>query len=73
MFAALTGQLPIPYQGDDADYAHRLLAVQLPDIAGVRPGLMEQQCDVVRRCLHRQPARRYLNGSRLAQALEALT
>lgn len=72
MFAALTGQLPIPYHGDDADYVRRLLAVQMPDIAVVRRGLTREQYDLVRRCLHRQPARRYLNGSLLADALEPL-
>lgn len=72
MFAALSGRLPIPYQGDDADYARRLLAAQMPDLATLRPGLPEDQYDVVRRCLHRQPARRYLNGTALAEALEAL-
>ncbi len=72
MFAALTAQLPIPYQGDEADYARRLLSVQMPDIEALRPGLTGQQYGLVRRCLHPQPARRYLNGSRLADALAAL-
>lgn len=72
MFAALSGQLPIPYKGDDADYAHRLLAAQMPDLATLRPDLAKHQYAVVRRCLHRQPARRYLNGTGLADALEAL-
>jgi len=72
MFAALTGQLPIPYAGDDADYARRLLHVRHPDLAAMRPDLKPAQRALVRRCLHAQPARRYLNGSRLADALEAL-
>ncbi|MGY2004326.1 protein kinase domain-containing protein [Blastococcus sp. SYSU DS1024] len=72
MFAALTGRLPIPYQGDDAEYARRLLAVQIPDLKELRPDLTQEQYDLVLRCLHRQPARRYLNGSRLAEAIEAL-
>jgi serine/threonine protein kinase len=72
MFAALTGELPIPYRGDDADYARRLLAVCVPDIEAVRSGLRGEQYAVVRRCLHPQPARRFLNGTRLAEALEAV-
>jgi len=66
MFAALTGALPIPHVGDDADYVRRLLAVQIPDLASLRPDLTEPQVGLVRRCLHRQPARRFLNGTRLA-------
>jgi eukaryotic-like serine/threonine-protein kinase len=72
MFAALTGTLPIPYYGDDADYARRLLAVQVQDVTAFRSDLEAEQVALVRRCLHRQPARRYLNGTKLAEALEAL-
>lgn len=72
MFAALTAQLPIAHTGDDADYVRRLLAVQVPDLTVLRPDLARPQVDLVNRCLHRQPARRYLNGTRLADALEAL-
>ena len=72
MFAALTAQLPIPHKGDDADYARRLLEVRAPDIQTLRPDLTADQLSLVRRCLHPQPARRYLNGERLATALEGL-
>lgn len=73
MYAALAARLPIPYKDDEADYARRLLAVEAPDLADLRPGLTAEQYGVVQRCLHRQPARRYLNGTKLAEALEALT
>jgi eukaryotic-like serine/threonine-protein kinase len=70
MFAALTGGVPIPYLGDDADYARRLLKGETPDLASLRPDLTGEQREVLDKCLHRQPARRYLNGTRLARALD---
>lgn len=70
MYAALTGQLPIPYRDDDADYARRLLAVQIAPITNIRVDLTPPQAELVMRCLHRHPARRYLNGNKLAAAIE---
>lgn len=70
MFAALTTLLPIPYNGDDADYARRLHAVELPDLSVLRPDLDNRCVAIVKRCLHRQPARRFLNGAKLADALQ---
>jgi len=72
MYAALTGELPIPYLGDDADYIQRLSRAEYVDLQVRRPDLSGGHCALVTRCLHRQPARRYHNGSRLVQALEAL-
>ena len=72
MFAALTDQLPIPYNGDDADYVHRLERTDIPDLAILRPDLSVDQRALVKKCLHRQPARRFLNAGALARALEAL-
>jgi serine/threonine protein kinase len=71
MHLALTGDLPIPFTGDIGDYATRLAAVQVNDIQAARPDLNDPAVAVIRRCLHPQPARRYRNGSRLADALEA--
>lgn len=70
MFAALTGDVPVPWKGDDADYVARLSAGTIPDLATLRPDLTAPQLALVNRCLHRQPARRYLNGSRLANAIK---
>jgi serine/threonine protein kinase len=71
MFMALTGQAPIPWRGDDADYIVRLSRVELDlDLAQARPDLNADQLRVMRRILHKQPARRFLNGERLATALE---
>lgn len=72
MYAALTGQLPIPWRGDEADYVRRLLAVQIAPVTSIRSGLTPPQAQLVTRCLHRQPARRYLNGNKLAAAIEEM-
>jgi serine/threonine protein kinase len=72
MYAALTGELPIPYNGDDADYIRRLGRVEIADIGIKRPDLKPNQLAIVRRMLHPQPARRFLNGRKLADALEPL-
>ena len=69
---ALTTELPIPYSGNQGDYAARLAAVTVTDIETARPDLDAPVLDVIRRCLHPQPARRFRNGTRLADALERL-
>ncbi|MBT2208691.1 serine/threonine-protein kinase [Actinomadura sp. NEAU-AAG7] len=73
MYAALTKRLPIPYSGDDTDYLHRLSAIDIIDIGKLRPDLKPQHQALIKRCLHHQPARRYLNGVRLAAALEEVS
>lgn len=70
MYAALTGGVPVPFLGDHFDYARRLSSVEIADLAELRADLTSEQVAVVNRCLHAQPARRYLNGTRLAAALE---
>lgn len=72
MYLALTNTLPIPFTGDIGDYAIRLSNVTIDDIATRRGDLADPAVDLVRRALHPQPARRYRNGKRLADALEAL-
>jgi serine/threonine protein kinase len=72
MHLALTGRQPIPYTGDIGDYATRLAAVKTEDIEQARPDLDPAEVALIRRCLHPQPARRYRNGTKLAQALEAI-
>jgi serine/threonine protein kinase len=71
MFTALAGELPIPWEGDDATYIRNLMEVRVPNLAAIRPDLSTAQVRLVERCLHRQPARRFLNGQRLAEAIEA--
>jgi serine/threonine-protein kinase len=70
MFQALTQTVPIPYEGDDAKYIKKLTNLDIPDIAHLRPDLPASAVSILRRCLHPQPARRFLNGARLASALE---
>lgn len=70
MYAALACEWPIPYNGDEADYVRRLERVEITDICLKRPDLTAEQLAIMRRMLHRQPARRFLNGKRLADALE---
>jgi len=72
LYAALTGELPVPFSGDEADYVQRLARVEIVDIGIKRPDLEPEQAAIVRRMLHRQPARRFLNGRKLADALEPL-
>jgi serine/threonine-protein kinase len=71
-FLVLTMQLPIPYSGDVSDYIQRLARVETEDIEASRPDLNGERCSVIRRMLHPQPARRYRNGGRLSEALDAV-
>lgn len=72
MYLALTNELPIRFTGDIGDYAIRLSNVEIDDIATKRGDLADPVAELVRRALHPQPARRYRNGKRLADALKAL-
>ncbi len=72
MYAALTGTPPIPFSGDEADYVTRLRAVSITDLGQCRPDLAADHVALVRRCLHPQPARRFVNATKLAEALEKL-
>lgn len=73
MVLALTGETAIPYFGDIADYIARLARVEVVDLHGIRPDLPQPALDLIARSLHAQPARRYRNGRRLAEALEAIS
>ncbi|ORV48389.1 hypothetical protein AWC05_07715 [Mycobacterium florentinum] len=71
MYQALTGNIPIPYHGDDADYARRLQRAELvADLGTERPDLGAGEQAIVLQMLHAQPARRFRNGRKLADALE---
>ena len=72
MFLALTGQLPIPYTGDPSDYISRLSRVETLDLGTLRNDVPTEVSELVSRCMHPQPARRFRNGQRLADALQAL-
>jgi eukaryotic-like serine/threonine-protein kinase len=72
VFVALSGHLPIPYDGDLADYLIRLDRGEKLDLAQLRPDLPDDVILLVSRLLHPQPARRPKNGRRLIDALEAV-
>lgn len=72
VFVALSGHLPIPYDGDLADYLIRLDRGETLDLAQLRPDLSQDVLSLLRRLLHPQPARRPKNGRRLFEALEAV-
>lgn len=69
MYLALTGVLPIPYTGDDLDYVGRLSALTMTPLATLRPDLSPSQIATVVKAMHPQPARRYLDGAALRDAL----
>jgi serine/threonine-protein kinase len=72
MFTALTTHLPIAWTGDAADYVDRLSRVDRPELGAFRTDLDPEVVALIDKCLHPQPARRYRNGQRLADALEAI-
>lgn len=72
VFAALTGQQPIPYAGDVSDYLGRLWRVEMTDIVTLRNDLSPECVALVRRMLHPQPARRPRHGARLVEALNVV-
>lgn len=69
LFQALTGKVPIPYLNDQADYIRRLQEVRRDDLRTLRADLDESQIAVIDRCLHPQAARRFKNGSEVAEQL----
>lgn len=72
MYYAATGHLPIPWLGDDADYIGRLAAGRYKPIEDIRTDLSPGLSSVINRALHQHPVRRYRNGDRLREALEAI-
>jgi serine/threonine protein kinase len=72
MYEQLTGQCPIPFLGDRADYARRLQTEQPASVAVRRPDLSPAQAQFVDTCLQRQLARRYLDAREAYDALVAL-
>ena len=70
-FEALTGSVPVPYAGDDARYYEQLRTGQAPSLCSRRADLPDDLAAVIDRCLHRQPARRYLDAAELLDDLPA--
>lgn len=73
MFATLTGDVPFPWRGDEDDYIRRLSrGVAAGRLATLRPDLNSSQVAIVDRCLHMQPARRFVDGGQLRDAIGEL-
>jgi len=68
-FLALTTNFPVPPDIDDADYYRRLRTEQCPDVKSLRPDISDELATIVNRCLHRQSARRFLDGAELSSAI----
>jgi serine/threonine protein kinase len=71
MWLALTGELPVSPE-DPVVYFNRLSAAQVSSITFRRSDLYPNAAALVDRCLQRQSARRYFDGSELLAALEVL-
>lgn len=70
-FQALTGGVPVPYRGDEGAYFVQLRTEQAPSVRSVLADVPNEIAAVVDRCLHRQPARRYLDAQELLEDLPA--
>ncbi|WP_422745369.1 serine/threonine-protein kinase [Mycobacterium sp. WMMD1722] len=70
-YAALTATLPVAPGADEADYHNRLRTESCPDVAALRSDITDELASIVNRCLNRQPARRFLDGVELAEAIAA--
>lgn len=68
-FLALTGQVPIPFTGDEAQYVDNLRRSDAPAVQSIASAVPDDLAAVVDRCLSRQPARRYLDAMELRDAL----
>ncbi|WP_172405584.1 serine/threonine-protein kinase [Mycobacterium paraense] len=70
-YLALTGTLPVDPGVDQATYHDKLRTGSCPDIATARADITAELTGIVNRCLLRQPARRFLDGAELREAVAA--
>jgi serine/threonine protein kinase len=68
-YCALTCELPVDAR--QPDYEVTLASVQAPSVRAKRSDVSDELANVVDRCLHLQPARRYLDGGELVLDLES--
>jgi len=72
-YQALTGEPPIPFLGDVDEYIGRVRSVEVSqDIGNARPDLTREQHTLIRRMLHPQPARRFIDAGRLLDGLAGM-
>lgn len=64
-FLVRTLNFPVDPSGQDEEYYRRLLETQAPLLQSVEKGVSDELASIVDRCLQRQPARRFLDGSEL--------
>jgi serine/threonine-protein kinase len=67
-----SGQFPIDPTGLQAEYDRRLLNTAAPSLVSVAPDSDVELVRILDRCLQRQPARRFLDGSELLEQLSAI-
>lgn len=70
-YQAATGTLPIPTPSQDA-YFKQLLSPNIQPVGSLRTDLPTAVTEIISRCLNPQPARRYLNGCELHDAVKQL-
>jgi len=69
-FFALSGQYPIDPNVNSQAYNRSLTEEQAPRISTILPGVSPELDEIIDRCLNRQPARRFLDGSELLAELK---
>jgi len=69
---AKSGRFPIDPGDPQHEYDRRLLHTQAPPIRTLCPETDPQLAQIIDRCLQRQPARRFLDGAELLDAIEAM-
>ncbi|UJC79921.1 hypothetical protein D4768_21235 [Rhodococcus erythropolis] len=68
-FYALSGRFAIDPNVSDAEYNRLLLESQAEDIRVLEPDVPSDLAEIVNRCLERQPARRFIDGTELHEAI----
>ncbi|MEX5307658.1 serine/threonine-protein kinase [Kocuria sp. CPCC 205258] len=68
-FYALTKTFPINPHLDAGEYDRQLVESQAPSVSTLAPHVSPELVEIIDRCLQRQPARRFLDGTELREAL----
>src|SRR5690606_31981705 len=68
-YYALTGQFAIDPHGSMTDYDRRLTETQAASVSLLNSQISPELAGVVDRCLQRQPARRFIDGSELLASI----
>jgi eukaryotic-like serine/threonine-protein kinase len=68
LFQMLSGELPFPGQSE-AEFSSQVLNKNALNLRSVAPGVTKELSQLVARCLHKDPWKRYSDAGELAQAL----